>query len=188
MIEKLILIFNLVSYAYKEKYLQLVSRFYLFTYNWYKKKILSIGICFHFGIKMFIEICFQYLIYFQLILTFLKFFICSLSIGIIMHYIDIFLIGIILVLILPLCWWLTKRGRSIWVYMHVLYASKNIVCFLLVCFLLISRALPMFYFWYQCFISRTLFYACLCIFMFNIHCIYLLFIAMHELRGSFFEA
>ena len=90
-------------------------------------------------------------------------FLCSLSIGINMHFIDIFLIGIILVLIAPLigiifvldkkgenilfcflwplCWWLTKRGRSIWVYMHVLYASRNIVCFLLVCFLLISRAL-----------------------------------------------
>ena len=31
-------------------------------------------------------------------------------------------------------------------------------------------------------------YICLCIFMFSIHCIYLLLIAMHELRGSFFEA
>ena len=113
--------------------------------------LLSIGICFHFGIKMLIEICFQCLIYFQLILTFLKFFICSLSIGIIMHYIDIFLIGIILVLISPLidiifvldkkgeniifllfsltlCWWLTKRGRSIW----VLYACLFYVLLILV--------------------------------------------------------
>ena len=39
---------------------------------------------------------------------------------------------------LTLCWWLTKRGRIIWVYMHVFICmfclSRNIVCFyLLVC-------------------------------------------------------
>ena len=38
-------------------------------------------------------------------------------------------------------------------------------------------------FWNICLI-----HAWWCIFMFSIHCIYLLFIAMHELRGSFLEA
>ena len=106
---------------------------------------------------------------------------CSLTIGIMMHYIDIFFnwyhVGfdftpwsifcfrqkgeehVLLVLLWPLCWWLTKRGRSIWVicmflcficmflywYQESLFyillilvsrvwilVSRNIVCFLLV--------------------------------------------------------
>ena len=91
---------------------------------------------------------------------FLKFLLmCSLSIGIMMHYIDIFFnwyhVGFVLIsplevfflfrtkrgricfisFLWPLCWWLTKRGRSIWVYMHVLcyacfYIGIKRVCFM----------------------------------------------------------
>ena len=50
---------------------------------------------------------------------------------------------------LPLCWWLTKRGRRIWVYMHVCmhYAWVLVLTWVLVLiwvlFLLVSRD------WYQ---------------------------------------
>ena len=108
-----------------------------------------------------------------------------------------------------------KKGRSIWVYwvyMHVFIGIKK------VCFMFCWYWYQEYGYWYQehylknmfilslyfhlylrtCLweeeiiylVSRacSLFYACLCIFMFSIHCIFFLFIAMHELRGSFFEA
>ena len=75
-----------------------------------------------------------------------------------------------------------KKGEK---YFVVLFYTSLIVFVLLMSriFLLISR--PLFK---EHVLYISLFYACLCIVMFNIHCIYLLFIAMHELRGSFFEA
>ena len=72
--------------------------------------------------------------------------------------------------------------------------------------LLISREHALFY-WYQEHLFKNLFmlkkkgkgiyfknfgiksmFIVLCMLMLGIHCIYLLFFAMHELRGSFFEA
>ena len=46
----------------------------------------------------------------------------------------------------PLCWWLTKRGRSIWVYMHVLLLYACFVLF----HVSIKRFCSMFcWYWYQ---------------------------------------
>ena len=130
-------------------FLQLISRFFIC--------LLTIG---------FFKICFQYLIYFQLV--FLKFLLVYLCVHLQLvylcdhfqlvswcTYIDIFFIGIMFVLISPLevifcfrqkgeeyvflwplCWWLTKRGRSIWVicmfYMHVfiLVSRSLFLCFI----------------------------------------------------------
>ena len=95
MIEKLILIliwYHMFKMKNTYNWYQDVN---LFTFNWYQERIGNQDYLyiFHFGIKIligFFKICFQCLIYFQL--AFLKIFLlmCSLSIGIMMHYIDIF--------------------------------------------------------------------------------------------------
>ena len=61
---------------------------YLFTFNWYQERIGNQDYLyiFQFGIKIligFFETCFQCLFYLQL--TFLKIFLSSLSIGIMIH-------------------------------------------------------------------------------------------------------
>ena len=86
-----------------------------------------------------------------------------------------------------LCWWIDKKGER---NLEFLYMHVCLICYLLP---LISRA---FFGWYQehfLLVSRACLFhwyqiSCLCIFMLSIHGISLLFIAMHELRGSFYEA
>ena len=137
--------FKLVSYALNEKLssigihiFQLVSIDLFISIGKFKfvsKYFLSIGIKKELVIKIiyisFILVSKFWLVSLRFVFNasftfnwhFLKFLLmCSLS------------IGIMLILLGPLCWWLTKRGRSIWVYMHVFM-------------------LCMFLYWYQVLVS-----------------------------------
>ena len=161
------------------------------VFNWY---LFTIGINWYLNLYLFyIPHCVLSIMYFQLVYF----------IDIMMHSIDIFfffqlvsrkflfLISPLIFLfktkrgeycfLLPVCWWLTKRGRKIlsficiFVFLHILSFM-----FMRKWFLEFKQKEG---FWNICLI-----HAWWCIFMFNIHCIYLMFIAMHELRGSFLEA
>ena len=129
----------------------MVSRFFVYLSIGIKILfLLSIGLCFHFVLKMFVRDLFQCLIYLSIGRHFLKY-LCSLSIGINMHFIDtsfnwyhiwlyplltLFFVldkmgkNILFCILSPLCWWLTKRGRRIWDYMHVLYMHVLYTCFM----------------------------------------------------------
>ena len=162
---------------------------YLNIFNWYQDFICFLTI----GINAFI--------YFQLV-SILKMFLYSFQLISFMHFIDIFLLLVscfmsplywlfvlnkkgenILLLLLPLCWCLTKRGRSIWVYMHVLFVfislsfnwyQKHFIAIKSM-FLLVSRARFM-HDAFHMFGIKSMF-LCLLVYLF-----------MHELRGSFSEA
>ena len=95
-------------------------------------------------------------------------------------------------LFMPLCWWFYKKGErySLFYFIFLLYiwidkiGEKRILSLLHmhVFFPVDIRA----YMFYLCKKGRSILY--LCIFVLSIHWISLLFIAIHELRGSFYEA
>jgi len=88
-------------------------------------------------------------------------------------------------------WWLTKRGRRIWVLyaylcLHIVYIWWKEALFICMSMHVLCACFMFHFNWYQGHV-----YMCFK----NIHCIlrtfiaYLIcFIVMHELRGSFFEA
>ena len=137
----------------------MVSRFFL-----------SIGLCFHFVLKMFVWDLFQCLIYLSIGRHFLKCFYVHFQLVSICTSLTHFLIGIIfdctpywhcfcfrqkgeehfvLYSFTPLLMIDKKGEKNLRLYacfVCMFCLSRNIVCFLLVCCLLVLRA---FYFWYQ---------------------------------------
>ena len=81
-----------------------------------------------------------------------------------------------------------KYWRSIW-YIYAcfpcfIHKGGEVFMFMHICFVLQigEKEFDMFH---ACFMHV---YLCIFAFMFSIHCIHLMFIAMYKLRGSFFEA